>query len=351
MLNRTLLGRQFLLERTSAGAEKVIGHLVGLNAQQPDIAHIGLAARLEHFRPADLDRLIRGRRVVRATFLRTTIHLVTAADYLGLRAALQPRLDATLRSEFPELRDLDRAAFTDACREILAQQALTRSQLGRALAARFRAHEAQALAFAATRALPLVQVPPAGEWGSRAAPRYATAEAWLGQPLAPRDQAEQQLVRRYLAAFGPASLADLSAWSGVAGLKAAAGRIERGLVKTAGTGGRVLWDVPGTPDGTRERAPLRLLPAYDNVLLAYSDRSRVVPREHRAPLSRGAAPILADGFVAGTWRVTEAGSGGVHFEVHAPRALAADRLQAEAAAMAERLFAGRQVSVSSLPVR
>lgn len=350
-LNRALLGRQLLLERSPAGAEEVVRRLVAVNAQQPDIAHIGLAARLKHFHPDDLDRLIRTRRVVRATFLRTTIHLVTAADYLALRAALQPRLDATLRNEFPELRDLDRETFTKVCGEILAKQALTRAELGRALAVRFPHYDAEALAFASTRTLPLVHLPPAGEWGSRARARYASAEAWLGQPLAPRERAEEDLVRRYLAAFGPASVADLSAWSGVAGLQGAVARIEKDLVTIAGAGGRTLWDVPDSFEITDDPAPLRLLPAYDNVLFGHSDRSRVVPGQYRESLSRGAAAVLAGGFVCGTWRLTRGRPGTARFEVRGAPDLAADQVQAETSAMAERLFGGEQVPVVIQPPR
>ncbi|MBO0702502.1 MAG: winged helix DNA-binding domain-containing protein, partial [Candidatus Dormibacteraeota bacterium] len=267
------------------------------------------------------------------------------------RAALQPRLDATLAGEFPELRDLDRAALLDASRELLSEQPLTRSQLGRALATRFRSYQADALAFAATRALPLVHLPPAGEWGSRAAPRYAAAEAWLGRRPAPRELAEENLVRRYLAAFGPASVADISAWSGVPGLQGVVTRIQKDLVRIPGAGGRALWDVPGAPDDSGNPARVCLLPAYDNLLFAYADRSRVVPRAYQAPLSRGAAPILDDGFVAGTWHLTETEAGEVRCEVRGARDLAYDAVRAEAAAMAGRLFPGRALRLEVLPER
>jgi hypothetical protein len=304
-LNRTLLGRQFLLERVDRPAEAVIEHLVGLQAQEPPDPYLALWSRIEGFDPQELSTLIEERRAVRGSTLRTTLHLMTARDFLTLRPVLQDVLERAWRSS-PFAKDLvgvDLAELLAAGRELVEAEPLTTAQLAKALAQRWPDRVPNSLAYASRFLLPLVQVPPRGLWGQKAAPKATTAQVWLGQPLA-TETAADDVVLRYLAAFGPASVADIRIWSWLTGLRAVVDRLRPRLRTFRDEAGRELFDVedgllvdPDVP------APIRLLPQYDNIFLSHDDRSRILVEKITVPDLVWKGGVLVDGFISGAWRI------------------------------------------------
>jgi hypothetical protein len=233
-LNRALLERQMLLRRAPAAGRDgrviaAVEHLLGLQAQAPFPPYYGLWSRLEDFRPDELSRLITGRQVVRIALMRGTIHLVSARDCLTLRPLVQPVLDRALAATYGrQLAGLDPGALAAAGRALTEAEPRTFSELGALLAGGWPGRSPAALAQGVRGLVPLVQVPPRAVWGAAGQARHTPAEAWLGRPL-DRGPALDGLVRRYLAAFGPASVRDMQAWSGLTGLREVAGRLRPGL--------------------------------------------------------------------------------------------------------------------------
>jgi hypothetical protein len=197
---------------------------------------------------------------------------------------------------------------------ILDERPRTGTELRAALAERFPDHPAAALAGACRNLLPLVQVPPRGVWGRTAQVRSTTAESWLGRPLA-ADPSIDDVVLRYLGAFGPATVADVGTWSRLTGLREVVERLRPRLRTFRDERDRELFDLPDAPrPATETPAPPRFLPEYDNVLLSHDDRSRFISRDLRARLSTvpglGHGAVLHDGFVSGTWRLDRDGDSG-----------------------------------------
>ncbi|MER6299046.1 winged helix DNA-binding domain-containing protein [Kitasatospora sp. NPDC001539] len=309
-LGRALLARQHLLARTAAEPLEVIHHLGGLQAQAvPQPPYLGLLSRLDGFSAADLSALIEQRAVVRIALQRGTIHLVTAEDCRTLRPLLQPVLDQGLRTTFGKrLAGLDLDALAAEARDLVEARPRTFQQLGALLAESRPDRDPAALAQAARCLLPLVQVPPRGLWGRSGPAAHTTAEAWLGRPMDPAPSPDD-LVLRYLAAFGPAGAADLRKWSGLAGLAPALRRLAPGLLTFRDEQGRLLYDLPDAPRPDPDApAPVRLVAPFDNLLLSHADRSRVLPEEYRGRvMSQNGlvlGTLLVDGTVAGTWRLT-----------------------------------------------
>jgi hypothetical protein len=302
--NRASLARQFLLAPRPLGVVRAVRRLGGLQAQAADGPYVALAARLAGFAPADLDRAVASGRLVRATAMRGTLHLLPAATLRRLRPALAPVLERTYRSFFPGGDPASDAAILDAARELLRAGPLSRRELRAKLAVRFPGRRPESLDFAVRMRLPVVQVPlPSGRFGSVPRYRLDAEEA----AVSPR-QALAALLLRHIVAFGPSSLADVATWSGLRqreiqeGLAALAPRLK----PVRDEDGRVLWDLPGAPrPPAAVPAPVRLLPAWDSLLLAYADRARVVPAAVQKEVYRTAGVVrptfLVDGFVAGTW--------------------------------------------------
>ncbi len=316
-LNRALLERQMLLRRapvpgSAAGrAERVtaaVEHLIGLQAQAPFPPYYGLWSRLEEFRPDELARLLTGRQVVRIALMRGTIHLVSARDCLTLRPLLQPVLDKALTAVFgKQLAGLDTRALAAAGRALAEEEPRTFSELGAQLSRQWPAHPPAALAQGVRALVPLVQVPPRAVWGKAGQARHAPAESWLGLPL-DRGAAPDDLVTRYLAAFGPASVRDAQAWSGLTGLREVADRLRPRLRTFRDENGTELLDLPDAPRPDPETpAPVRLIAEFDNLILSHADRSRVISEADRGKLytRNGVFPgtVLVNGFAAGTWRI------------------------------------------------
>ncbi len=310
-INRATLARQHLLARTSRPAVDMIEHLVGMQAQAPFPPYTGLWTRLADFQPTELADALVNRQVVRIALMRGTVHLVSAADACFLRPLIQPLLDRDLRTNTQwarHLADLDLPKIADAARIVLADRPHTAKELGAALAERWPDRDPGALAHAARGLLPLVQVPPRAVWGRSGQTAYHTAEHWLDREL---DQAPDpgRMITRYLAAFGPATIADIQAWAGLTRLREVTETLDLRTFHT--DDGRELYDLADAPRPDPDTpAPVRFIPEFDNILLSYADRTRVMTDDHRARLfgvKNGVFPgtFLVDGFVRGSWRVTK----------------------------------------------
>jgi hypothetical protein len=322
-LNRALLERQMLLRRSpppGPGADRAgrvvqaVEHLLGLQAQAPFPPYYGLWSRLEDFRPDELAALITGRQAVRIALMRGTIHLVSARDCLRLRPLIQPVLDRALAATYGrQLAGVDTRALAAAGRALTEAEPRTFSELGALLAEQWPGRSAAALAQGVRGLVPLVQVPPRAVWGAAGQARHTPAETWLGRPL-DRDGSLDAMLLRYLAAFGPASVRDVQAWSGLTGLREVAGRLRPALRAFRDENGTELLDLPDAPrpdPGTP--APVRLVAEYDNLILSHADRTRVVSQSDRPRLygRNGVFPgtVLVNGFVAGLWRVARSAGG------------------------------------------
>jgi hypothetical protein len=310
-LNRATLARQLLLERRAAPAAAAVERLAGLQAQQARPPYVGLWTRLADFDRDELAGRIDERTVIKATWVRATLHLVTAADFLRLRSTLQPMLTAAW-SSIAKRRgaDFDLDEILAAGRSFLDEAPRTFAEVSAMLSERWPDFDVGAMRYAVRTHLPLVQVPADVAWSYPGKPAFTLAESWLGRPPGPADGLKE-LVKRYLAAFGPASVTDAQKWSGLAKLGGVFEELRPQLV-TYRDGRRELFDLPGLePPDEDVPAPVRFLPEYDNLLLAHAKRERVVADEHRSkvylPGLRVAATFQVDGFVAGVWKTETSG--------------------------------------------
>jgi hypothetical protein len=309
-LNRALLTRQLLLERAQVSAAEAIAHLVGMQAQAPLAPYVGLWTRLAGFRHDDLGQLITERRAVRISLMRFTVHLVTSRDCRFLRPLLQPVLEQRLNGTFRrQLDGVDTGELASLSRALTEQQPRTSVDLGAALHERWPDSEPLALAIAARAFVPLIQVPPRGIWGATGPVAFTPADTWLGSALDATPAPEEMIVR-YLAAFGPASVMDVQAWSGLARLREVTDRLRPRLRTFRDEAGRELFDLPDAPRPDPDTpAPPRFLPEYDNLHFSHVDRARVFTDEHRPPLWPGnggrCGSVLIDGFHGGTWKITQ----------------------------------------------
>jgi len=308
-LNRALLDRQSLLRRRKLSVTAMVERLVGLQAQAPVPPYYGLWSRLTDFRPEQLSGLLESRGVVRIVLMRGTIHLVSAADCLFLRPLVQPALTRSLGSSVysAQLAGLDPVELADEGRALLTSQPMSPAELGAAMTRRWPDRDPLALANAVRTHVPLVQVPPRGLWGRSGAARHAPATEWLREPLLDAPSVER-LVLRYLAAFGPASVADVQAWSGLTRLGEIVDRLRSGLQVFRDERGAELFDVPqGRRPNPDTPAAARLIAPFDNLVLGHANRTRIISDDARKRLFtvNGVFPgfLLVDGSVAGTWRL------------------------------------------------
>ena len=292
-----------LLKRSKVNVLDAIERLVGLQAQLPNAPYVALWTRLQDFNPEELSHAINSRLAVRVALMRSTIHLVTAQDCLDLRSAVRPMLERHLYSSpwWRAVSGMDVAALVAAGRAIVEEEPRTLAQLGQLLHKHWPDRDGASMAYAIRNFVPLVQVPPRGLWGGKGQAKCTTAEAWLGRPLAPTPSIEE-IILRYLRAFGPATIRDFQAWSGLN----AALSFEKLLPRLRlfyDERDQKLFDVPGAPlPGPNTAAPVRFLPEFDNLLLAHADRTRINhPAGFRTAI--GQATVLIDGFASGTWKI------------------------------------------------
>jgi hypothetical protein len=306
-IGRATLARQHLLQRTEADVLEEVAHLGGMQAQAPLAPYVGLWTRLDGFATDDLSTLYRKRQVVRMALMRSTIHLTTSEDALAWRALVDPVIARSTEGAFGRhYRGLDRAALAQVARELTEEAPRSFAELGPLLAERFPGRDAPALAQAARALLPLVQIPPRGIWGETGRIAHTTTRAWLGRdPVETPDL--DAMVRRYLAAFGPATVMDAQTWSGLTRLREVFDRLRPTLRVDRSDNGAELFDLPDAPrPDPGVPAPPRFLPEYDNLFFSHADRRRVNPHGHPVPLFAGngsvAGFILLDGVYAGAWR-------------------------------------------------
>jgi len=304
-LGRALLVRNLLLERSPLSHVEAVRHLVGLQAQEPQEPYAGLFSRLASFDPLQPSRALEERRLVRTLMMRRTLHLMTAEDCRALRPLHQPMLEQRMRSVLrARLPGVDEAELAAAGTPEFDEQPRRLSEVGRAVQHRWPHAAPRDLGDALSSLVPLVQVPPRGLWCRTGPARHTTISAWLGRDVTYPGAEADGLVLRYLAAHGPASTADIRTWSGLGGLRPVVDRLRPGLRTFRDERGRVLLDLPDAeiPDADVP-APPRFLPAFDNAVLGYADRSRVIDDDHRGLSVTGARFLLVDGRVAATWDV------------------------------------------------
>src|SRR5690348_6950755 len=279
-LNRALLARQILLERRRASAASTIERLVGMQAQAPNLPYVGLWARLSGFRHEELSRMVESRKAVRISLMRNTIHLVTARDAFALKPLFTPFGERGFIHGSPwgrRMKEEDLRAIRIAGAELMSERPRTVADLARQLGQRFPGRDSLAMAYGVRYMVPLVFTTPRGIWQAGGPVALTTFEAWLGRPPGPA-LAPERLVTRYLASFGPASAADMRAWSGLA-MRPVFEKLRPKLQAFRDEDGRELFDVPDAPRPPGDTdAPVRFLPDYDNILLAHADRSRIMPR-------------------------------------------------------------------------
>jgi DNA glycosylase AlkZ-like len=308
-LNRATLARQWLLERRDASPIEAVAWLVGLQAQEPPDPYLALWSRLTAFDPHALGGLLEDRSVVHIVVMRGTIHLVTADDAAALRPHMQPILDVEL-TRHPDARRVADVSMDEPlalARRLLDEQPRTMAELRAAFAEAFPDAHAAGLAYTCRNRMPLVQVPPRGVWGQKGTVRLAHLETWVGRPLDVTATLDDVVVR-YLAAFGPATAADVAAWCRLTGMRPVLDRLGDRVRILRDERGRELFDVPdGLLPPEDVPAPVRFLPEYDNALLSHADRSRFFAGDERPEVRRPEDPriagtVLCDGLVRAVWR-------------------------------------------------
>lgn len=307
-LNRATLARQFLLERASLAPLDAVKHLVALQGQVSNAPYIGLWTRLHSFQRAELTALLTSRQVVRASSLRGTLHILTAQDYLLFHPVLHPALSRHLQLFARQTEDFDVDRFCEAMRAYIQEQPRTGVELRAKMEEFSPGMGKQHIADAVRMHLALIQPLPAGTWGFTGKPTHIEASAWLGHPLAEPKADRQQLIVRYLAAFGPASVQDMQKWSGVTKLSSDLEALRPALLVFRDEQGRELFDLPDAPRPEADvPAPVRFLPEFDNLLLSYTERGRIMADAYYyVVFSKNgliSSTFLIDGFVRGVWKV------------------------------------------------
>lgn len=302
-LNRALLARQLLLERVRLPIPRVLERMGTLQAQYAPSMYIGLWSRIDGFERAHLDRALEQRKVVQGTLMRSTIHLVSRADYWPLAVAIrESRHEWWLRVHKPRPDPRKLAAAAARLRKQLAGDSLSRSEIDRVV------RGGPVWVNGVGLWLDLVRVPPSGTWERRRADIYAAAEDWIGPEDIAVGEALEHLVRRYLGGFGPATKREIASWAGVppSTLDPALERMT--LRRFRAEDGDELLDLPRAPlPGPDTLAPVRFLPVWDATLLVHARRTGILSEEHRTRVFNTKTPhsfptFLVDGTVAGSWR-------------------------------------------------
>jgi Winged helix DNA-binding domain len=336
-LNRALLARQSLLERRRGPLPAAVERMGGVQAQYAPSIYVGLWSRVAGLERSQVTRALERRAIVQATLLRNTIHVVSPGDYWQFADATR----GSRRAQWLKARAKrgpDRRAVLAAAkrmRRVLARGPASRTELMQL------AGGDSALFNGATIWLDVVRVPPAGTWEHRRADLYALADGWIERE--PTEHPRRHTTKRYLAAFGPASVADIVSWSGIppAELKPLLGNFE--LRRFRDEQGTLLLDLPRRPlPDPKTRAPVRFLPVWDAVLLVHARRTGILPERFRPLVFNTKTPqsvhtFTVDGAVSGTWREEK---GKVKVEPFEPLPRAARREVDEEASRLERYVAG-----------
>ncbi len=308
-LNRATLARQRLLERSDMPIVEAVEFLGGLQAQQSNDPYIALWSRLTDFRHEDLTALIVDRALLRGTTMRGTLHLHTVPDLVGFRALVQPFLSAQWKSNFlKRFGSEDKAKVLRASVRLIDKSPMTAGALNKALKEKFPSAEPLALSAAVALHETLVQIPPTRLWGNGSAPVLQRIEKYLPEVPSP-ELTRMDLVRRYLRAFGPASVNDMQIWCRLTKLSAEFEAIKDELVVFKDEDGRTLYDIPDAPRPDEDTpAPVHFLPLYDNVYLGYDDRRRMLSAEtaHLMNMFQSFKPaVLIDGTINAGWTLTK----------------------------------------------
>ncbi len=302
-LNRALLARQMLLKRESFDVARVIEHLGGLQAQQARPPFVGLWSRLDGFTPEHLSKLLRASKVLRTTLHRGTLHLVTTADFHAWRPLLQTMLNAGSQTILRDrLTTFDHAKVLEFAVARYKSGPRTFTTLRNELVAAFPDGDERAMGYFVRMNLALASVPDTNSaWGFSGDAEFEPVAGFRATGGANTDS----LITRYLGAFGPATVADFQAWSGLKGAKPLFQGLN--LVTFHDDRKRILYDLPDAPRPDPETpAPIRFIAEFDNLVLGHADRSRIVADEHRPRIVTKnllvLGTFLVEGFVAGTWK-------------------------------------------------
>jgi hypothetical protein len=302
-LNRALLARQLLLERSPIAITAALEQVGGLQTQYAPSGYVGLWTRLRDFRRDALTAALDDRSVVQGTLLRTTIHVVSRAEYwryaVGIRRArrawaIRVRPHGADETALVAAAGRLRAALAGGPKSVKELDGLVSGFLGNA-----------------GLWVDLVRVPPSGTWERRRADRLGLAEDWVGPEDATEEEGLTHLVRAYLRAFGPAPLRDASAWAGVPPSQLGRGAANLDLTVFRDADGKELLDLPDAPHpdpGTP--APVRMLAHWDAALLVHARRTGILPEEHRPKVFSAKNPfsvgtVLVDGRVVAGWSLKE----------------------------------------------
>jgi len=311
-LNRATLARQMLLERRSMPVVTAIERLAALQAQWAPSPYIALWSRLKKFDRESLWSAIEKKHtVIRARLMRGTLHLVSARDFYAYAVATQD-LQRGAWNRLQVGRGVDPQSVAKLAISF-ARQPRAKEDVVAHLTERLGSfggpYKWLIWRFVSAHA-DLVSAPPGGHWGygGTDAP-YVAARHWIGPGTRPsEDDAIELLIRRYLGAFGPASLADVAQFAGQVPprIRPVLQRLAPSLRRFADPEGRELFDLPRAPRPAADaKAPLRFLPRYDELLIGYAHRDRVIAAKHRAAVYAKNALIeavfLVDGLAAGTW--------------------------------------------------
>jgi hypothetical protein len=312
-LNRATLARQMLLVRRKVAPLKAIETLVGLQAQVPRAPFISLWSRLVGFETKDLAGLIYARKAIRASAMRATIHLMSRNDFIAFRRPIDPVLTQMTRTTLKgRIETIDIAARVAEGRRFLDEAPRGLDAYKKHLRALEPDTDHDAVARVIHGFLPLVRVPDDSRWAFKANAAFAPAETWLGQELG-KGATVAEMMLRYLAAFGPATVADAQTWSGLRTLRPIFEELRPRLSVFRDDKGRELFDLKRAPRPDADmQAPIRFLPDYDNLLLSHADRRRVIDPGHlervKTPNMIGVPTFLVEGFVAGAWRIERSGN-------------------------------------------
>ncbi|WP_328754216.1 MULTISPECIES: winged helix DNA-binding domain-containing protein [unclassified Streptomyces] len=353
-LNRATLSRQLLLEREPLTVPDGVRRVVALQAQHPASPYLALWNRLTSFAPADLDAAFTGRSVAKATLMRITLHAVHAEDYAAFRAAMQPTLYASRLGSRFAAAGLTPADADELVPELLAfaRRQRTSAETQAWVEERVGAEKKEGAWWGLKAYAPLHHAPTNAPWSFGLRPSFlaaGTGHAPTGRAMEP--QALRTLILRYLAGFGPASVADVAQFAMVqrAAIREALRALDGAVEQLQGPDGGTLFDLPGASRPPAETpAPPRLMAMWDSVLLAYADRSRVIPPAYRPVVIRRNGDVLptllVDGHVAGVWRPVDGGIEATAFHPLPPAAW--DGLAAEAQSLT-RLLSERETAVYS----